>query len=624
MAVKANSLSPLQRLLIFAGILVLWLLVICGRLVYLQIFSYGDFVQRAARQQQRTIDVAPSRGIIYDRNGHELAMSIEVDSIYAVPSEVPDQATTASLLGRILQEDPHELLARMKSSHSFAWIARKVDASTSDRIRALNLKGINFQKESKRYYPKRELAAQTLGYVGLDDEGLGGLERSFDSRLRGKPGKMLISMDARRKWLGRVERRPESGENLVLTIDEKIQYLAERELNAAMKQTHALAGTVIVQNPRTGEILALANYPTFNANAFSKSDAQALKNRAVSDVYEPGSTFKVVTLAAALEEKLTTPEEIFDCENGSIMINNLRIHDHKPFGALSVSQILALSSDVGAIKVALRLGDERFDQYIRAFGFGRPTGIELPGETRGLTKPVNRWSKVSIGAISMGQEIGVSALQLVSMISTIANDGVYTAPRLVAGALEPGKTAEGGPQKVVFHPGQQHRVISTLTAAEMKRMLEGVVLYGTGKRAILDGYTSAGKTGTAQKIDPHSGTYSRTNYIASFAGFAPINNPAISVEVILDSPQGEHEGGSAAAPVFARVAQQTLEYLNVPHDAEINERRRQLLRASVKPEETNDSSPDRLGDAAAIAESEPANSRTTTLAQDSAPATKPA
>src|SRR5215471_3079112 len=357
MAVKGNSLNPRQRLLIFAGILVFWLIVICGRLVYLQIFSYGDFVQRAARQQQRTIDVAPSRGIIYDRNGHELAMSIEVDSFYAVPSEIPDQATASSLLARILGEDPHELLSRMKSSHSFAWIARKVDAPTSERIRALNLKGIYSQKESKRYYPKRELAAQTLGYVGLDDEGLGGLERGFDSRLRGKPGKMLISLDARRKWFGRVERKPEPGENLVLTIDEKIQYIAERELDAAMKQTHAIAGTAIVENPRTGEILALANYPTFNANAFRKSDPQALKNRAVSDIYEPGSTFKVVTLAAALEDELTTPEEVFDCENGSIVINNLRIHDHKPYGLLNVSQILANSSDVGAIKVALRLGE---------------------------------------------------------------------------------------------------------------------------------------------------------------------------------------------------------------------------------------------------------------------------
>ena len=627
MAVKGNPLNPRQRLLIFAGILVLWLLIICARLVYLQIFSYGDFVQRAGRQQQRTIDVAPSRGIIYDRSGHELAMSVAVDSIYAVPSDIPDQATAASLLGRILQEDPHELLARMKSSHSFAWIARKVDPATSDRIRALNLKGINFQKESKRYYPKRELAAQTLGYVGLDDEGLGGLERSFDARLRGKPGKMLISMDARRKWFGRVERQPEPGENLVLTIDEKIQYLAERQLEAAMKQTHAVAGTVIVQNPRTGEILALANYPTFNANTFSKSDIQALKNRAVSDVYEPGSTFKVVTLAAALEEKLTTPEEVFDCENGSIVINNLRIHDHKPFGELTVSQILANSSDVGAIKVALRLGDERFDHYIRAFGFGRQTGIELPGETRGLTKPVSRWSKVSIGAISMGQEIGVSPLQLISMISTIANDGLYPAPRLVAGSLDPGRNPDGRLQQVVFHPVEQHRVISTLTAAEMKKMLEGVVLYGTGKRAILDGYTSAGKTGTAQKMDPRSGTYSHSNYIASFAGFAPVNNPAISVAIILDSPVGEHEGGSAAAPVFARIAQQTLEYLNVPHDAEINDRQRQMLRASVKPDDTNDSSPDRLGDTTAIADNVPADNQAETSAQSppsAANVTKPA
>lgn len=624
MATKASPPGTERRIYLLAAILALWFLIVCSRLVSLQIFQYGDYVQRAQRQQQRSLDIAPQRGVIYDRDGHELAMSVSVDSIFAVPSEIPDPATTATLLARILDDDPHEVLARLHSSRAFCWIARKVDSDSADRIRALNLKGIYFQKEPKRFYPKRDLAAQVLGYVGLDDAGLGGIERGYDSRLRGKPGQMLISMDARRKWFGRVERQPEAGENLVLTIDEKVQYTIERELDSAMRQTHALAGTVIVQDPRTGEVLALANRPTFDPNSFTHNSVQSLKNRAVSDIYEPGSTFKIVTVAAALEEKLTNPDEVIDCQMGSIEVAGRTIHDHKPYGDLTVQQIIANSSDVGAIKLGLRLGDERFDHYIHAFGFGKQTGIELPGETRGITKPVSRWSKVSIGAISMGQEIGVSALQLVSMISTIANDGVYNAPRVVAGAFQ------GQPQaslrQVVFRPADQHRIISTLTAAQMKKMLEAVVLFGTGKRAILDGYTSAGKTGTAQKIDPATGTYSRSQYIASFAGFAPVNNPAITVAIILDSPQGSHEGGMVAAPVFAKVTQQLLEYMNVPHDTPILGHQKLLLRAAASASEgdVSDSSGDRLGDSFVLADNSKSPAQDTSGSDSAAgPQTKP-
>ncbi len=588
MATKSSS--PNIRLHYLAGFLAFWFLAICIRLVWLQVVEYGDFSQRAARQQQRSIDVAPVRGNIYDRNGNELAMTVSVDSVFAVPSEVPDIHSVSLTLGRILKSDPQEIENRMRGSRAFAWVARKVDSSSSARIRAMNLKGIYFQKESKRFYPKREMAAQVLGYVGLDDEGLGGVEREFDSRLTGKPGKMLISMDAKRRWFGRVERNPDPGENVVLTLDEKIQYIAERELARAIAESRAEAGTIIVQNPHTGEILALANWPGFNPNAYNTADPNSRKNRAVSDIYEPGSTFKIVTLAAALEEKLTNPEEVVDCQMGSIVVNGRLIHDHKPYGALTVAQILQNSSDVGAIKIALRLGDERFDRYIRAFGFGSQTGIELPGETRGLTKPASRWSKVSIGAISMGQEIGVSPLQLISMASTIANDGVFVPPRIIAGITPPHST----PQLIAFHPAAGRRVISTMTAAQMKRMLEGVVLRGTGVKAILDGYSSAGKTGTAQKTDPATGRYSKSHYIASFTGFAPVNNPAVSVLVILDSPSsGSHEGGFAAAPVFGRVMQQVLGYLNVAHDIELqNEDRRRILRARAKDADLGEGAPD--------------------------------
>jgi cell division protein FtsI (penicillin-binding protein 3) len=594
-----------KRLYLLAAILLFWAGAICLRLAYLQIFRYGDFEQRAQRQQQRTTEVAAKRGIIYDRAGRELAMSVAVDSVFAVPADIPDLAGTISLVARITQADPRELLAKCQAARSFCWVARKADAETADRIRSMNLRGIYFQKESKRFYPKRELAAQVLGYVGMDDEGLSGIERANDEDLRGKPGRMMISVDARRKWFGSVEKQPDPGENVVLTIDEKIQYIAERELETAMQQTHAESGTVVVQNPKTGEILALANRPTFNPNLAREITPQKLKDHAVSDVYEPGSTFKLVTIAAALEEKVTNPNEVFDCQMGSIVINGMRIRDSKPHGLLSVAGILAESSDVGAIKIALRLGEERFYKYIRAFGFGQQTGIEVPGETRGLTKPLNRWSKVSIGAISMGQEIGVTPLQLVGLVSTIANDGVWTAPHIIAGTTVP----QGTPQMVAFHPGLQRRVISPMTAAQMKQMMQGVVLHGTGKKAILEGYSSAGKTGTAQKVDPATHAYSRTKYVGSFAGFAPVNDPAITVAVILDSAVGLHQGGQVSAPVFQRVAQQVLEYLHTPHDVELPSNRQVLVaERRVKDQDVEEGSPDRLGDTLEALDSSPADS----------------
>jgi cell division protein FtsI (penicillin-binding protein 3) len=592
MATPTSSNGAKFRLYALSGLLCLWLLAICVRLVYLQIFCYGDFERRAQHQQQRSFDLSAKRGVIYDRAGRELAMSIQVDSAFVVPSEAPDLANTISLITRITQDDPRVVLADCRAHKTFCWVARKADAEAIDRIRTLNLQGVHFQKEPKRFYPKRELAAQVLGYVGTDDQGLSGLERQFNQQLQGKPGKLMISVDARKHWFASVEKEPESGNSLVLTIDQNIQYIAERELERGMEETHAIAGTAIVENPRTGEILALTNRPTFNPNIRKEIKNEALKDRAVSDIYEPGSTFKMVTISGGLEEKVTRPDEMFDCQMGSIVINGMRIRDSKPHGVLSVADILAESSDVGAIKVALRLGDERFYKYIRAFGFGQQTGIELPGETRGLTKPVERWSKVSIAAISMGQEIGISALQLGSLISTIANDGVHVPPRIVAGTIAP----QNAPQTIAFQPGEGTRVISSLTAAEMRQMLQGVVLHGTGRKALLEGYSSAGKTGTAQKVDPATGAYSKTKYVASFAGFAPINDPQIAVVVILDSAVGLHQGGQVSAPVFQRITQQVLEYLHVPHDVQLSPTRQVMLaRRNVPDASLDESSPDHLG-----------------------------
>src|ERR1700681_2655381 len=483
-----------SRLYLLGAVLCLWCVGICARLVYLQIFSYGKYVKQAEHQQQRAIPLSPKRGVIYDRAGHELAMSVLVDSAFAVPSEVKDLPTAVSLITRITGDDHNVVLADCQAHKTFCWVARKANDETIQRINSLNLQGIHFQKEPKRFYPARDLAAQVVGTVGMEDSGQSGIEHAFDDQLRGRAGKMFISVDARRQWFSDVEKQPEPGENIVLTIDKNIQYIAEKELDQAIHDTQAIAGTVIVENPHTGEILALANRPTLNPNLRKQITPGALTNRAVSYVYEPGSTFKLVTISAALEEKVTNPDEVFDCQMGSIVYNGMRIRDSKPHGLLPVWGVLAESSDVGAIKIALRLGEDRFYKYIRAYGFGQPTGIELPGETRGLTKPVSRWSKVSIAAISMGQEIGISPLQLTGLISTFANDGVWVAPRIVAGTVPSHADPKTAPQTVTFHPANQHRVISSFTAAEMRSMMQKVVLEGPGRKAILQVYSAVGKT----------------------------------------------------------------------------------------------------------------------------------
>ena len=599
MAIAESKLSKNSRLYLLGAIMLFWCVAICGRLIYLQVFSYGKFVKQAGHQQQRAIPLAAKRGVVYDRAGRELAMSVMVDSAFAVPSDVKDLPTAIHLITRITGDDYNVVLADCRAHKTFCWVARKADDETIERINSLKLQGIHFQKEPKRFYPARDLAAQVLGSVGMEDTGLSGIEHEYDDELRGKPGKMFISVDARKQWFSDVETQPDPGDNIVLTLDKNIQYIAEKELDQAIHDTQAIAGTVIVENPHTGEILALANRPTFNPNLHKQIKPDTLTNRAVSYVYEPGSAFKVVTISAALEEKLTNPNEVFDCQMGAIVYNGMRIRDSKPHGLLPVWGVLAESSNVGTIKIALRLGEERYYKYIRAFGLGQQTGIELPGETRGITKPPSRWSRVSIAAISIGQEVGVSPIQLSGVMSTFANDGIYVAPRIVAGTAPP----QGGVQTVAFHPAEGRRVISPYTAAEMRSMMQKVVLEGTARRAFLDGYTAGGKTGTGQKIDPATGAYSKTKYNATFSGFAPLNNPQIVVTVILDSPVGLHQGGQVSAPVFRRVTQQVLEYLHVPHDLPLGPKHQLLLaQAKVKDKDLADDTPDHPGEPLETAE----------------------
>jgi len=565
-----------------------WALVIVGRLVWLQAIQHGVWQQRADRQQERTFAVAPRRGILYDRNLHELAMTVTADSVYGVPEEMPTEAIKerdAEELARIVHLDPldrfteeKEILVRFNASREFAWVARKQPPAVIAQVKALHLKGIYFQKEFKRFYPDQALAAQVLGYVGMDDEGLAGVEEVFDKQLHGVPGRMLTAVDAHRHVLSSEERDPKPGENLVLTIDSNIQFMAEKALAWNMQRTGAEHGTVVVQDPHTGQILALAVQPSFNPNDFRYTNPDLLDDRAVSDVYEPGSVFKIVTYSAALDSGVATPDGLVDCLGGAINVAGRIVHDApgEHYHVITVTRALEVSSDVGAIQMALRMGKDTFYKYIRAFGFGQKTGVMLPGETRGLLKPPDRWQPTTIGSIPMGQEVAVTPIQVATMVSTVANGGVYLPPHIV---LDVTPDAAGRLEPATFHPEYElpnplpkgaHRVISELTAAEMREMLEGVVLYGTGRPAQLNGYSAAGKTGTAQKIDPKTHTYSHTDYVASFVGFAPVNDPAVTIAVVMDSPHrggyAGHYGDVASAPLFRVLAQEILEYLGVPHD----------------------------------------------------------
>jgi cell division protein FtsI (penicillin-binding protein 3) len=548
------------RLLLIFGLAAVWMAAVVVRLSFLQLFQYQEYLARANRQQERMIEISPMRGVIYDRNGHELAMSIPVDSCFADPDEISDPEMAARLLSRILAKPEENIEERLKSSRSFVWIARKITPQQKARIEALNLRGIYFQKENKRFYPEHKLAASVLGYVDVDEHGLGGVEYSLDKLIRGRPSRMLVLADARRRWFDRSETSADKGDNVVLTIDETIQFIAEKALAAGIARTHAKGGSVVVQDPNTGELLAVADWPTFDPNDAGTYKPQDRVERAVADAYEPGSIMKTLLFSAALQEGVVQPAEVIDCQMGAIVVAGQLIHDHARYGLLSAAEVLQDSSDVGSIKIALRLGAPKYYQYIRSFGLGELTGIELPGENRGLLRPLEDWTPSSVGYIAIGQEISVTPIQMISAESAIANGGILRKPQIV-------KQVIGGDQTVMQENAEPRRVISERTSATMRQMMEQVILQGTGKGfAQPRGYTAAGKTGTAQKIDPATGRYSKTNYEASFIGFAPVSHPVVTILVNLDSPVGEHDGGPTAGPVFREVAEQVLAYLNVPHD----------------------------------------------------------
>ncbi len=530
------------------------------RLVQLHVFQSAELRAAARAQQEGVITLDPKRGPIYDRNGKELALSVDVDSVYADATMIADPTVAARKLSRVLEVRFEDLRTKLRSGKRFVWIQRKITPAQRRAVEKLGIKGVGFLPESKRYFPKGSLAAHVLGYDGLDNKGLGGIESSHDAEVRGEPGRISTLRDGRGGHALATSERPAStGRAVVLTLDEVIQHVAEKELDAAVTEHHARGGTAIVMRVDTGEILALANRPTFDPNAYNDYPADALRNRAISTIYEPGSTFKIVTVGSALEEKKVTPATVVYCEHGSYQVGRHTFkEDRLPFDYLSVEQIVQKSSNIGAIKVALMLPSQVFYHHVLDFGFGQPTGIDLPGETRGLLHPPEDWSGLSHASMAIGQEVGVTPLQMVTAAAAVADGGILRRPWIVSGLL--GEDGSLSRPATSADPGR--RVLSPATAAALTAILERVVTDGTGKAAAVPGYRVAGKTGTAQKID-ESGRYSRGKYVASFVGFVPAGDPALAIIVVVDEPHNGFHGGEIAAPVFARIALPSLQYLGV-------------------------------------------------------------
>jgi cell division protein FtsI/penicillin-binding protein 2 len=560
------------RILVVLLLMVLSFSFVVLRLLYLQVYQRSALAGRAERQQERLMKIEPKRGTIYDRMGRELAVSVDVDSVYGVPSEVDDPRVLAQKLSRILREDPRALEQRLGGDKHFVWLSRKVEPGKTKKVRELGSREIGIRLESRRFYPNKTLAGPLLGFTSVDNEGLEGLEHTYDKTLRGVEGWVLAEKDAKRRTVfpggpGFQYKLPKPGNDIILTIDEVIQHIAEKELDATLVSSRAKGGVCIVMNPWTGEVLALSvrttsrERPAFNPNEPQRNKPAEWRNRAVTDAFEPGSIFKPILAAAALEERVVHPLERFDCSAGKIQIADRVISDAEKHGVLTFTDVIAKSSNVGTIKVALRLGKERFSKYIVAFGFGSKTGADIPGEISGQLKDYRLWSGVSIGSIAIGQEIGVTPMQMAAAYCVLANGGTLMKPYLVSQIVGRG----GGEGKKII-PQPVRRAITQETCAKVNKMLQQAVETGTGQKARPAGYTAVGKTGTAQKIDHKTGLYSKKEYVSSFAGFVPANSPKLVVLVMVDTPEGNIYGGSVAAPVFKAVAEQSLAYLQVPPD----------------------------------------------------------
>ena len=547
------------RLLVGAAIFVLWAVGIQARLLFLQVHKHEALQARAENQSARTMDISAKRGDILDRYGRVLAYSVDADSVYGVPSEIENADDTASKLCAALTDcapkEREAIAGRLRQKRAFVYVRRRVTPPQAVRITELDLDGIGFIKEDRRFYPKKQLAAQLLGFVGVDNKGLAGIEAAYDSQISGALGRLLYQTDARGRAFSRLERPPTAGATVELTIDEYLQHVAERELRDAVASNRAAAGTVIIMAPKTGEILALANEPTFNPNTFSTASPERRRNRAVQDIYEPGSTFKVVTASAAIEERVMGVDDLINVSGGQIRFGARVIHDTHDYGSLSFTDVMVKSSNVGAIKIGLTLGAERLGRYVRRFGFGRALSPDFPGETTGIVWDPQKLDTSALASMSMGYQVGVTPLQMVTAVSSVANGGDLIQPRVVRALIRDGKRTEVKP--VVLG-----RSISGDTAATLTTIMEQIVERGTATYAQVDGYTIAGKTGTAAKLV--NGRYSNSDYYASFVAFLPSRNPVAAIIVVIDSPHAHgYYGGPIAGPVFQRIAQATLRHLGV-------------------------------------------------------------
>lgn len=553
-----------RRLLQLFAILAAWAIVVVIRLVQIQLVRHDDYVARAQRQQERTITLNPVRGSILDSRGRVLAESVAAESIYADPQAIGNRRAVAKKLAAVkeLRMTAREIEAKLSGDNSFAWVARQLPLEVTAEVRKLGLPGIYFLEAHRRSYPRTSLAANVVGYVSVDGEGLGGIELTAQKHVSGTPGKVTLLKDARRGMYlvgGEGPNRSRDGNDVVLTIDSVVQFITERALEKAVTKYRAASGSAIVMDPNSGAILAMATLPTFDPNHFRDFSPAAWRNRNVQDLYEPGSTFKIITAAAGLEEGVVTPSQVIDCGNGEIRIANVTIgeHDDHQYGLLTFEDVIVNSSNVGSVRVGLAVGQRRFYEWIRRFGFGERTGIPFPGEASGLLRRVEKWSQVSNASMSIGQEIGVTPLQIVRAVSAVATGGQLVEPRLIERIVDhDGRTVWAPPRAT------PERVMSEKTAAVLNEILKAVVSRGTGSEAALAEHVVAGKTGTAQKAG--RGGYMAGHYVGSFVGYVPADRPRLAILVVLDEPRPEHYGGKVAAPAFREIAEATLRYLGVP------------------------------------------------------------
>ncbi len=555
--------DPFRARRIFVAVcLIAGFAVVLFRLFDLQVLQAAELTAKADRQHRKTVSIEGARGGVQDRHGKVLAMNVDVPSVYGVPTSLDDPAAIARDLAQMLPVRAVDIERKLKQERSFVWLARKLDPEQGRQVEALSLGGIGTVIEGRRFYPKGPLLAHVLGFSGMDGQGLEGLELRYDRILQGEKRLVVMERDALGRTVfpkGLTEQGPAPGHMITLTIDEVIQYIAEKEVDEMVAATRAKGGIAIVMEPMTGAVLAMAVSPRFDPNSTGALSADRWRNRALTDAYEPGSTMKVFVAAGALEEKVMEPDSMIFAENGAFHVASTVIHDHEKMGLITFSQMIQKSSNIGAAKTGMALGSERLYRYLRAFGFGERTEIDLPGEMAGLLREPRQWGKRSLASIAMGQEVGVTPLQLVTAMSAIANGGWLMKPYLVSGIHDSsGKTVAVQGSQV------RRRPISQATAQTLAGILEGVVGKGTGTKAAIPGYRVAGKTGTAQKIDPRTGAYSPTLFVGSFVGFVPVDDPKLAIVVVIDEPKGEAWGGVVAAPVFRRIAEQALPYLRVP------------------------------------------------------------